>query len=67
MRLFQVGFASFFSIPACADFRNAGDGVPYEKMLFFNGFGMTIRRCEQPPAILYTFYNIASIYSLVKK
>ena len=27
MRLFQVGFALFLSIPACDDFRNAGDSA----------------------------------------
>ena len=31
--------------------RNAEDGVPYKKSLFFNSFGMTSRRREQAPAL----------------
>ncbi|MGN0546204.1 MAG: hypothetical protein ACI4I3_02645 [Acutalibacteraceae bacterium] len=33
--------------------RNAEDGVPYEKSLFFKIFGMTNKRREQAPAVPY--------------
>ena len=31
--------------------RNAGDGVPYEKLLFFYRFGVSSKRREQAPAL----------------